>query len=99
MARRVSAVLAFWVYACSFPKIGPHGVWQAGGHAMPGNPLRVGDRVNMEGREDVFFVLHVDLEAGTASLLPSDNGPVLKEIPMGSLKALPVAGSNGAASV
>jgi hypothetical protein len=63
---------------------------------MPDDSLpRVGDRVNVDGRVGVFFVLHVDLD-GSASLLPSDNGPILNKIPVGSLTILPRPDPNGA---
>ena len=56
---------------------------------MPEDVLRVGDRVNVEGREGVFYVLQVYLDTRSASLLPSDDGPVLRAIPMGTLRMLP----------
>jgi hypothetical protein len=40
----------------------------------------VGDRVNVDGRKSVFFVLNADGETRYASLLPNDNGPTLDEI-------------------
>jgi len=58
--------------------------------------LKVGDRVNVDGRAAVFFVLHVNSETLSASLLPSDNGPILYKIPVETLTILPRAGPNGA---
>jgi hypothetical protein len=40
------------------------------------SPPRVGDRVNVDGRAGLFFVLHVDIETRSTSLLPSDNRPI-----------------------
>ena len=58
--------------------------------------LKVGDRVNVDGRAGVFFVLHMDFDTSNASLLPSDNGPILYKIPVETLTILPRAGPNGA---
>ena len=64
---------------------------------MPDDSLpRIGDRVNVEGRVGVFFVLHVDQDTGSASLLPSDNGPILNKIPLETLALLPRPDPNGA---
>jgi hypothetical protein len=60
------------------------------------NPLRVGDRVTVDGRDDVFFVLSVDLEKDSVSLLPRDNSPILNEISANALALLPKPGPNGA---
>jgi len=48
--------------------------------------LRIGDRVTMEGSEDVFFVVDADREAQTASLLPSGDGRILDKIAWATLK-------------
>ena len=58
--------------------------------------LKVGDRVTVAGQGDVFFLLHVDFEALSVSLLPSDNGPILDKIPVETLAILPRPGPNGA---
>ena len=50
--------------------------------------LNVGDRVAVEGRDDVFFVLSLDHAAKSASLLPNDNGPILNEISVDTLTIL-----------
>jgi hypothetical protein len=63
------------------------------------NLPKVGDRVNVEGREGVFFVLNADEERGCASLLPSDDGPILNEIPVDTLTILPRPDPNGATRV
>jgi hypothetical protein len=57
---------------------------------------RVGDRVNVDGREGVFFVLKCDVETLTVSLLPSDNGSILNDISVGALTILPGPDPNGA---
>jgi hypothetical protein len=51
--------------------------------------LRVGDRVNINGRDGIFLVLSLDAEKGTASLLPPDSGKLLDEIPVDRLTILP----------
>jgi len=51
-------------------------------------PLKVGDRVTVAGQDGEFFVLHVDIETLSASLLPSGNGQILKEIAVDTLTAL-----------
>ena len=64
---------------------------------MPNKKLpRVGERVNLEGREGVFFVLKCDGEARTASLLPSDDGRILDNVSVDSLTILPRPAPNGA---
>jgi hypothetical protein len=56
----------------------------------------VGDRVNVEGREGVFFVLKCDGDARVVSLLSSHNAPLLDDIPVDALTILsPPTGSNG----
>jgi hypothetical protein len=60
---------------------------------------KVGDRVNVEGREGVFFVLEANRETRCASLLPSDNGPILNEVPVDALKILPRPNPDGATRV
>jgi hypothetical protein len=57
----------------------------------------VGDRVNVEGREGVFFVLKCDGDARVVSLLSShNNGPLLDDIPVDALTILsPPPGSKG----
>jgi len=47
--------------------------------------LKVGDRFTVAGHDSVFFVLHLDLETLSASLLPSDDGPVLNKVPADTL--------------
>jgi len=51
--------------------------------------LRVGERVNINGRDGIFLVLSLDAEKGTASLLPSDSGKILDDIPVDRLAILP----------
>ncbi|HTG18229.1 MAG TPA: hypothetical protein VK747_23500 [Blastocatellia bacterium] len=58
--------------------------------------LKVGDRVTQAGQGDVFFVLHLDFETLSATLLPSDTGPLLAKIPVETLAILPRPVSNGA---
>jgi hypothetical protein len=67
-----------------------------GGAAMPEKLPRIGDRVNLEGREGIFFVLSLDGKKRTVSLLPNDDGRVLSDIPVDTLTALPRPDSNGA---
>jgi len=50
--------------------------------------LKVGDRVTLAGQDGVFFVLHLEPETLTASLLPSGNGPVLNKVPVDTLTFL-----------
>jgi hypothetical protein len=50
---------------------------------------KVGERVTVEGHKGVFFVLGVDLEPRTVSLLPSSDGRILKIISADTLKLLP----------
>jgi len=57
--------------------------------------LKVGDLVTQAGQSDVFFVLQVDFETVSASLLPSDNGPILNKVPVETLAILPRSGPNG----
>ena len=60
--------------------------------AMPKMKLpKVCERVTVEGHEGVFFVLGVDPEPRTVSLLPSSDGPILKNISVDTLKLLPAA--------
>ena len=47
--------------------------------------LKVGDRVAVDGQDGAFFVMHVDFETLSASLLPSDNGPILNKVPADTL--------------
>ena len=47
--------------------------------------LKVGDRVTVAGQDGVFFVLHLDYETLCASLLPSDDGPIINRVPAESL--------------
>ena len=64
---------------------------------MPEEKLpRVGDRVNVDGRVGVFFVLDVDRGAHSVTLLPSDTGRRLDKIPVETLAILPRPESNGA---
>jgi hypothetical protein len=64
---------------------------------MPPKKLpSVGDRVNVEGREGVFFVLQCDGEARTVCLLPSDDGRILDNVSVDSLAILPRPDPNGA---
>ena len=48
--------------------------------------LRIGDRVNMEGNEDVFLVVEVNPEALTASLLPTGEGKILDGVSLEMVK-------------
>ena len=50
------------------------------------NLLRIGDRVTMEGSNNFFFVVEMNHEAQTASLLPSDDGRILNEIAWETLR-------------
>ena len=50
------------------------------------NPLRIGDRVTVNGHDAVFFVVDVDHQAQTASLLPTDSGRILDKISWETLK-------------
>jgi len=47
--------------------------------------LKVGDRVTVAGQDGVFFVLSLDFETLSASLLPSDNGPIINQVPSDTL--------------
>jgi hypothetical protein len=47
--------------------------------------LKVGDRVTVAGQDGVFFVSHLDSERLCASLLPSDNGPIINGVPADTL--------------
>jgi hypothetical protein len=70
--------------------------WSA---AMPEKNLpSVGDRVNVDGGVGAFFVLYVNWETHSASLLPSDNGPILDQLPVGAMTLLPRPGPNGAST-
>jgi hypothetical protein len=57
---------------------------------------RVGDRVNVDGREGVFFVLKCNSGTRMVSLLPPDNGPILDDITVDTLTILPRPDPNGA---
>jgi hypothetical protein len=57
---------------------------------------RTGDRVKVEAREGVFFVLKCDGETRTVSLLASDNGPILDGISVDTLTILPRPDPDGA---
>jgi hypothetical protein len=57
---------------------------------------RTGDRVNVKGREGVFFVLKCDIDLRTVSLLPSDDGEHLDDISVDTLTILPGPDANGA---
>ncbi len=46
------------------------------------NLLSVGERVNVDGRDGVFFVLAVDEVTRTVTLLPHTQGPILNHISM-----------------
>ena len=48
--------------------------------------LRIGDRVTMEGSEGVFFVVDMNTEAQTASLLPTGEGRILDLVSWKSVK-------------
>jgi hypothetical protein len=50
------------------------------------NQMRIGDRVTMEGNDSVFFVIEMNHETQTASLLPSGEGKILSKIAWESLK-------------
>jgi hypothetical protein len=72
---------------------GPGAVSQAdaeqGSAAMQSKKLpRVGDQVNVEGREGVFFVLNADEETRCTTLIPNDDGPILNEISVDSLTVI-----------
>ena len=56
------------------------------------NMPRVGDRVNITGQDAVFFVLDMNGEARSVSLLPSDNGRILSDISVDTLTVLPKSG-------
>jgi len=47
--------------------------------------LKVGDRVTVAGQVGVFFVLSLDFETLSASLLPSDNRPIMNRVPADTL--------------
>jgi hypothetical protein len=57
---------------------------------MPdGYQVSVGDRVNVQGQDGVFFVLDLNRESRSASLLPSNSGPILNKISVDVLRLLP----------
>jgi hypothetical protein len=58
--------------------------------------LKVSDRVTVAGQEGVFFVLHLDSETLTATLLPNGPGPLLNKIPVETLALFPRQAPNGA---
>ena len=47
--------------------------------------LKAGDRVAVVGHDGVFFVLHLDFETVSASLLTSDGGPIINQVPADTL--------------
>jgi hypothetical protein len=50
---------------------------------------RVRERVRIDGREDVFLVVWVDLEREVADLIPIDDGGALEEgVPFHSIRPL-----------
>ena len=65
------------------------GPTEGSGYELAEKLLRVGDRVNINGRDGVFLILSLDAEKGTASLLPSDSGKILDDIPVDRLTILP----------
>lgn len=50
--------------------------------------LHIGDRVTIEGRSEMFFVLSLDHEKRCASLLPSDEGPIVDEVSIEALRSM-----------
>ena len=48
--------------------------------------LRIGDRVNMEGNEDVFLVVEENPAAQTASMLPTGEGKILDGVSLEMVK-------------
>jgi hypothetical protein len=50
---------------------------------------RIGDRVNVAGRDGAYFVLTVNEEARTVSLLPHVDGRVLDNVSVDTLTMLP----------
>jgi len=56
---------------------------------MPDKLPKVGERVNVEGREGIFFVLTVNGESRTVSLLPHVDGRVLDNVSVDTLTMLP----------
>jgi len=71
-----------------------------GGARMPNGIMpSVGDRVNARGHEGVFLILQCDDDKRTVSLLPSDNGKILDDIPVDQLTILPRPEPNGATRV
>jgi len=55
---------------------------------MPDKLPKVGERVNVEGREGIFFVLTVNGESRTVSLLPHVDGRVLDNVSVDTLTML-----------
>lgn len=59
-------------------------------------PPAVRERVLIEGRDEVFLVIYVDLDRGVADLIPiRDGGLPEEDVPLSSLRrlnALPGAG-------
>ena len=83
-----SAALAT-ISAIPFPQTIPSRTFKGRGALMPGaQELHIGDRVSIEGRDGMFFVLSLDHEKRCASLLPSDNGPIVDEVSIETLRSL-----------
>jgi hypothetical protein len=57
---------------------------------------KVGERVNIKGQEGIFFVLSLDAETRTVSLLPHDDGRVVDNVSVDTLTTLPRPDPNGA---
>jgi hypothetical protein len=54
--------------------------------------LKIGDQVTITGQGGVFFVLHLNFETLSASLLPSDDSQILNDISVDTLALLPRPG-------
>ena len=48
--------------------------------------LRIGDRVTLEGSEEVFLVVGMNPESQTASLLPTGKGKTREGVPLEAVK-------------
>jgi hypothetical protein len=48
--------------------------------------LRIGDRVTLEGSEEVFLVVGMNPESQTASLLPTAKGKTRERVPLEAVK-------------
>ena len=71
---------------CLFLKLGR--AWGALSCHMR-NCLQLVDRVNLDGREGVFFVLECNDETRIVSLLRSNKGPILHNISVDELTIFP----------